>query len=117
MTAAWVRLGVPLDVAEYLDRLDTGGRTIIKTPHASSCIRQNGFDHAVYKCEDESTPDTCSSFLAVNGIEQGDSPSATGWLAVFDILLIVKSEGSPMDLEYPMNVQIKLFVKTSVNQL
>ena len=107
MTAAWVRLGVPLDVAEYLDRLDTGGRTIIKTPHASSCIRQNGFDHAIYNCEDKSTVDTCSSFLAVNGIGQGDSPSATGWLAVFDILLTALRRMQ----------DIKLFVRTSVNQL
>jgi len=107
MTAAWVRLGVPIDVAEYLDHLDTDGRTVIKTPHAVSCIRKNGFERAVHHCGENSTTDTCSSFLAINGIGQGDSPSATGWLAVYDILLVTLRG---MD-------DIKLFVKTSVNQL
>ena len=107
MTAAWVRLGVPLDVAEYLDRLDTGGLTVIKTPHASSCIREGGFKQAVHSCGEDSSVDTCSSFLAVNGIGQGDSPSATGWLAVYDILLVAL-RSMP---------DVKLYIKTSINQL
>ena len=106
MVAAWVRLGVPLDVAVYLDSLDTGGRTVIKSPHANSCIWENGFDKAI-NCEGSSTINTCTSFLAVNGIGQGDSPSATGWLAVYDILLVALR-----NME-----DIKLYVKTSVNQV
>ena len=37
MVAAWQRLGVPPDIAEYLALMDISGQTIIKTEHAKLC--------------------------------------------------------------------------------
>ena len=96
MTAAWIRLGVPPDVADYLNELDAGGKTIIKTPHSVSCLRRFGMGSAVTNTGNISSTETCSAFRAINGIGQGDTPSAMGWVAVFDILLVAlrKSEGT-----------------------
>ena len=36
LRAAWVRLGIPADIAEYLNTLDFEGTTTVKSQHASA---------------------------------------------------------------------------------
>ena len=101
MVAAWTRLGVPPDIANYLVNMDVGGDTLVKTAHAKSVIGklQKG-QHlrdvkvAVGKLnsENKSTPSTVRTFTARDGIGQGDSPSANAGIAIYDILLCALDE-------------------------
>ena len=97
MVAAWERLGVPPDIADYLVNIDVGGDTLIKTPHAKSVIAQlqKGQCLRDVKVSDEkakSTANTVRTFEARDGIGQGDSPSANAWIAIYDILLCALDE-------------------------
>jgi hypothetical protein len=91
MIAAWMRLGVPIDVAKYLVKMDDGGLSIPKTPHAISVLgQQRGQPKTAQVFTDRrrnSTRHSVRGFTARDGIGQGDSPSANAWTAVFDILL------------------------------
>jgi hypothetical protein len=89
MKAAWIRLGVPADIADYLTFLEHSpdgriGKTAVKTPHANRVYHQVGH-HAVLA--EETSNRSAAAFTAVDGIGQGDSISATAWIALFDILL------------------------------
>ena len=44
LRAAWVRLGIPVDIANYLISLDLGGETTVKSLHASAIYHQLGKD-------------------------------------------------------------------------
>ena len=35
MKIAWIRLGIPPDIAEYITELDIEGLTVVKSPHAN----------------------------------------------------------------------------------
>ena len=85
METAWVRLGIPLKTAKYLVAMDVLGETIIKTPHSSHILRTKGRSGITFQTK--STKKTVQSFRARDGIGQGDSPSATAWVAIYDILL------------------------------
>ena len=85
METAWVQLGIPLKTAKYLVAMDVLGETIIKTPHSSHILRTKGRSGITFQTK--STKETVQSFRARDGIGQGDSPSATAWVAIYDILL------------------------------
>ena len=84
MVAAWKRLGVPLDIAEYLVDLDKGGQTVVKSQHANAVYHDLG-PKAILT--NQTGEDSAASFYARDGIGQGDSTSALAWLAIYDILL------------------------------
>jgi hypothetical protein len=97
MVAAWARLGVPQDIADYLVNMDLGGDTLIKTAHAKSVMGQlkKGQHLRDVKATGEnprSTANTVRTFEARDGIGQGDSPSANAWIAIYDILLCALDE-------------------------
>ena len=83
--AAWMRLGVPRDIAHYLVELDAKGRTIIKSQHAQYVLEKYGMWASTLH---PSTWSSVQAFLARDGFGQGDTPSAYGWDAVFDIQLV-----------------------------
>ena len=39
---AWIRLGIPVDVAEYLVSIDTNGHTVVRTPLAQHAYNEGG---------------------------------------------------------------------------
>jgi hypothetical protein len=89
MKAAWIRLGIPPDIADYLtflERTHDGrlGKTAVKTPHVNQIYHQHRVDAVL---SEDTSDDTTASFIALDGIGQGDSLSATAWIAIFDILL------------------------------
>ena len=73
---AWIRLGVPPEVAEYLVSIDLGGKTVVRTPHAQHTFWDGGYDSLDALC-----------FLAQLGAGQGTVDAPLNWNAVFDILL------------------------------
>jgi ribonuclease HI len=97
MVAAWCRLGVPQDIANYLVNMDVGGDTLVKTAHAKSVIGklkkgQHLRDVKVSGEDAKSSASTVQTFTARDGIGQGDSPSANAWIAIYDILLCALDE-------------------------
>ncbi len=77
MRIAWIRLGVPADIAEYLTELDMDGLTLIKSPHASKVYHHIGKAAVI---STETTENTAEAYVAQDGIGQGDSTSATAWM-------------------------------------
>jgi len=83
---AWVRLGVPLDVAEWFVDLDDGGLSFISSPlyHRDKNIKtpeQMGASNTHF------FPATDLAFTAECGIGQGESASSLMWTALYDMLL------------------------------
>jgi hypothetical protein len=75
---AWVRLGVPAELAEYLVGMDLAGHTLIRTPMAYRVLHERG------RAEVQRQG---LQFTADKGTGQGDIPSPLNWDAFFDILL------------------------------
>jgi hypothetical protein len=75
---AWVRLGIPIPLAEYLVALDTNGTSIIRSPYTTHKLATLGV-----------SPTICQTygFTARRGAGQGDVASPFIWNAVYDILL------------------------------
>ena len=92
MLDAWIRLGIPEDIAQYLMELDNEGRTTVKTQHANAVYHQLGARNVL---SDHTDDDHAASFTARDGIGQGDSTSATAWIALYDILLCMM-ESNPI---------------------
>ena len=81
---SWIRLGVPIHVANLLVSLDEDGKTIVRTPYAQqiwSKTKYNGFSDFDY-------------FTALRGAGQGDVSSPFNWNAAYDILLCALSSVS-----------------------
>ena len=80
MIAAWMRLGVPEDIAEYLVLMDVDGVSIPKPQHAVSVLGPLLARDKMSKVHTDktlrSTIERIRAFLARVGIGQGDSPSA-----------------------------------------
>jgi hypothetical protein len=76
MTLAWVRLGVPAELAEYMVSLDSPGVTLVRSPRALKARRKSG----MLELEE-------LSFVAECGTGQGDISSPAAWNAAYDILL------------------------------
>eukprot|EP01036_Dinobryon_divergens_P061501 gene61501-biopygen5758 len=101
MTLAWLRLGVPLDVTEWLVGLDQEGVTIVRTPKARLAWKLSNYQGFRAKQDNYSTnmhPMTenqairngvVEAFLAELGTGQGDVSSPLCWNALFDILLVM----------------------------
>jgi len=73
---AWVRLGVPLDLAQYLVAMDIQGCTVLRSPLALQISEQ---DAVLFT--------SGLGFEAERGTGQGDIPSPLNWVAFMDILL------------------------------
>eukprot|EP01041_Mallomonas_annulata_P042159 gene42159-biopygen7644 len=98
MTLAWLRLGVPMDVTEWLVGLDQEGVTIVRTPKAKLAWKLSNYQGFRAKQENYShnmQPMTenqairngiVEAFLAELGTGQGDVASPLCWNALFDIL-------------------------------
>jgi exonuclease III len=75
---AWIRLGVPEDLASYIVAMDIQGHTVIRSPLAYRTLRTGGY---------EALREHGMDFVAEKGTGQGDIPSPLNWDALFDILL------------------------------
>ena len=83
---AWIRLGVPLDVASWLVSLDDGGLSFIGSPHYfHSCSLRSADELLQASSHITKAPDL--GFTAHRGIGQGESASSLQWVALYDILL------------------------------
>jgi hypothetical protein len=83
---AWVRLGVPTDVAEWFVEMDDGGLSFISSPH----YHLNKNLKTPQQMKGTNTHFSSSPHLAYNaerGIGQGESASSLMWTALYDILL------------------------------
>lgn len=78
---AYLRLGVPRDVAVWMDKLDSAGHTIVKTPQASSELAE------WVRSRDNHRPVHIRGFAPGKGMGQGDGSSALLWDAFLDVLL------------------------------
>ena len=102
MKIAWIRLGIPPDIAEYFTELDIEGLTVIKSPHANQVYHSVGKTAVL----SESTSDTTAeAYVARDGIGQGDSTSATAWIALYDILLCMLDSNPHQPYMYQVNQQ------------
>ena len=97
LIASWVRLGVPLDIAEWLVHMDTDGNTVIRTPLAKHVWAKQGYAGFESLNDQLSSPGNisginCTSkpafFSCDRGTGQGDVGSPSNWLAFMDILLV-----------------------------
>jgi hypothetical protein len=83
---AWVRLGVPKDVAEWFVELDDHGLSYISSPHYHHSKNLNTPEGMAGRNEHFSqAPDL--AYQAQRGIGQGESASSLMWTALYDILL------------------------------
>ena len=80
----WLRMGVPLEVAQWFVNLDKGGFFIIKSPWALHHMRS--LTMPGNQLEISALAETYG-FQAARGYTQGDVLSTTGWVGFFDILL------------------------------
>eukprot|EP01041_Mallomonas_annulata_P042122 gene42122-biopygen5635 len=99
MMIAWLRLGVPLDIALWLVELDRSGVTIVRTPAAKKAWKDRHYQGIqapgnLYSASMRPiTPNQLLSavlaeaFDAERGTGQGDVTSPLCWTALFDILL------------------------------
>eukprot|EP01034_Spumella_vulgaris_P029001 gene29001-35972_t len=99
MMIAWLRLGVPLDIALWLVELDRSGVTVVRTPAARRAwkdMHYQGVRAAVGRYSRNMQPMTPNALLsailveafeAERGTGQGDVTSPLCWTALFDILL------------------------------
>ena len=85
---AWIRLGIPVDVAEYLVSIDSNGHTVVRTPLAQHAYNEGGTAALLDL-----------SFLAELGAGQGTVDAPTNWNAVYDILLDAL-DSVPSDLSF-----------------
>jgi hypothetical protein len=83
---AWVRLGVPHDIAEWFVGLDDGGLSFISSPFYHQKKNLRSPDELKAKPGHFITA-TDLSFSAERGIGQGESASSLMWTALYDILL------------------------------
>ena len=75
---AWVRLGVPVKLAQYMVDMDVGPHTFVRTPEITKLIYKDNLSQEHWERH------------AINlerGASQGDVASPSNWNAVFDILL------------------------------
>ena len=83
---AWIRLGVPQDVAHWLVSLDDGGLSFIGSPHYfHTCSLRSAEELLQTSSHITKAPDL--GFIAHRGIGQGESASSLLWVALYDILL------------------------------
>ena len=86
---AWLRMGVPLEIAQYLVELDIGGTTIVKTPFAQGQLKKQGISSK-----------EALGFTAETGCAQGDPQSAISWNTFIDILLVALHDKNPNNAHF-----------------
>ena len=74
---AWLRVGVPADMVEWLIDLDVDSSTVVRSAFATKLWDEGGRDNI----------DPSLTFDPELGIGQGDVSSPLTWVVVFDILL------------------------------
>ena len=85
---AWVRLGVPPDVAEWFVQLDDGGLSYIATPHFFQKRKLHTSEQMADNVEHLSASDPRTmTFTAARGVRQGEIASSLMWVALYDMLL------------------------------
>eukprot|EP01041_Mallomonas_annulata_P042162 gene42162-biopygen7790 len=101
MMIAWLRLGVPEQIATWLVGLDMDGVTIVRTPSARRAWQQahyQGIRAGEHNYTQKMRPMTCHHLLCVHMIDafkaelgtgQRDVSSPMCWNALFDILLVI----------------------------
>eukprot|EP01041_Mallomonas_annulata_P042294 gene42294-biopygen23782 len=101
MMIAWLRLGVPEQIATWLVGLDMDGATIVRTPSARRAWQQahyQGIRAGEHNYTQKMRPMTRHQLLCVHMIDafkaelgtgQGDVSSPMCWNALFDILLVM----------------------------
>ena len=80
---AWMRLGIPKYMADYLFVINSEEKTQIRSPAAYTAWAK--------KLRKSMPPTTVEPFKAERGARQGAVLSPTTWLAFFDILLVALS--------------------------
>jgi hypothetical protein len=75
---SWIRLGIPVSLAQYIVAMDDGGHSVVRSPIAYATMRTEGRAGLRAKGMD---------FVAKRGAGQGDVPSPLNWVAFYDILL------------------------------
>ena len=83
---AWLRLGVPLTIAEWFVDLDDGGLSFIDTPHYQQKKSLRPVDDLKAR-PGHFSGEPNLAFQAQRGIGQGESASSLMWTALYDILL------------------------------
>jgi hypothetical protein len=73
---SWMRLGVPRDLALYLVEMDFRGSTVVKSPLTTKANCRMGTKGLMEW-----------RFIAELGCGQGDIPSPSNWIAMFDMVL------------------------------
>jgi hypothetical protein len=79
---AWVRLGVPSSLAEYIVGMEMDGTAVVRTPWAQRFLRNHHWSQEAI---------SALGFQPQRGTGQGDIPSPLLWVGVFDILLTALS--------------------------
>ena len=89
----WIRAGAPVELAEYLDGMDTPGINIVRSPLALRTWSKSGYsgfrvEHSVpeYLTTADHIGSLISTFIAERGSGQGDNPKPSLWAAFLDIL-------------------------------
>ena len=83
---AWIRLGVPDDIAEWFVDLDDGGLSFIDSPYYQTEKKLRSTDELRQK-PGHFSGNADLAFQAERGIGQGESASSLMWTALYDILL------------------------------
>jgi hypothetical protein len=81
---AWIRLGVPLDIAVWLVDMDKVSHTVVRSPWARSVFANSSYSGFTANTNQLQDP---AFFHPMRGVAQGDVPSPLNWVAFFDILL------------------------------
>ena len=64
--------------------MDIEGLTVVKSPHANKVYHNVGKSTVL---SENTSENTAEAYVARYGIGQGDSTSATAWVALYNILL------------------------------
>ena len=91
---AWTRLGIPMEIADYLVSQDVQGTNVVNCPLSMATEKEFGYSgfkgqHPLpsYLKSEVAPKDSLPTFPAARGTGQGDVTSPACWTAVFDILL------------------------------
>ena len=93
-----MRLGLPAHISDYLNSIDSDGRTLIRTLAAYAAWSKRLRKEMPPEIIDKSLP---QPFTAVRGASQGAVLSSITWLAFFDILLVALSHVKEANILLP----------------
>jgi len=85
ITLAWHRMGVPIELAQFLRNLDEDGQTMVKSPIAQKTWKEKGSKG--FRDSSLAADVDVMMFNPQRGVGQGDVHSPYSWIALYDILL------------------------------